>query len=430
MGRRSRQKREKKAQEAQELGEVSGQAPPRLAGLKVRTVPDVAAVMRLRRAFDAVPESPMTAAERQVRTLLAAAPEPSGADTDGLSGEQVAELKARRQVQALLQKDERIRQIVGSMMAFRRCYAVAYRELQESLEAHQDLDPLVEDYVVLAAMHYAARPFSEHDLMQGFVSTVLPWVADVVDRHSQADADADQAGRDEGEMQRRAREVPLGFLPDADSESSTLPRGKSLVLVGWENAVLFVLDRIAEAALDSANQDSFQVVRLDDRRPPPGVDDPACVRLAPNLWAGCSDHPLGVSRLMSLHVAEKLTRPVDLVVCNDLSRAFTRGFVGRPAGANAGDGHKILRRWCDLVGSALVGGVLLPERDSPDLSGTEYEQLRQFSWLRGVCVKHVDREPGLLRVSLLGGLFSWDVSEATLHQYSKGPSGLILPAGV
>ncbi|MCI0422278.1 MAG: hypothetical protein L0312_24125, partial [Acidobacteria bacterium] len=127
------------------------------------------------------------------------------------TSEQAALERAGVWLRERMQTNKNYQRLTAALITFRRCYAVAYRELQEALAAEEAPDPNAEDVIVQSAMHAAAQPFSEHDLMRGFIESVLPWLAEVIGRHSEVDEVAAQQAAQDAEKSRRERSVPIGF---------------------------------------------------------------------------------------------------------------------------------------------------------------------------------------------------------------------------
>ena len=327
----------------------------------------------------------------------------------------------------LLSRDE-YRALLGSMIAFRQCYVVAYRHLQSLLLKEENAHPMTEDYLVQSAMHAAAKPFDTHDLMTGLVETVLPWIGSVVDLRAAEDVrEADEEAR-AAEKARRERPVAIGMRVDMEDGDETVRRDRSLVLVGWANAVRFVLDQVQTAALVARDKDRTQVVRLQYGKPA-AAEDKYLLRLSESAWAGAANARNRMAVFAGEFVQDGLAAPPDLMVVDDLPATRTADYAGRPPGATAGDAHKVLRWWCDGLGAALVAGVPLRGKDHPDLRAPEYEQLRTFADLRTVRVH--ENEPGLAeghyRVRVGTGLFHFDVEKAVLDGYAGGGAGLIVP---
>lgn len=169
-----------------------------------------------------------------------------------LTSEQLTVQAAGEAAEAYL-RDDTNKRLFAVLVSIRQMYAVAYRSLQESLGAESErrvqkeeppLPAALEDFLVQYAAYAASKPFSEHTLMQSIVDATLPWLADTIDSHSAADASQEKQDRQEAELLRRSRGISIGVNYTPMQEQSDVSRTRSLVLVGWRNAVEWLLDRI------------------------------------------------------------------------------------------------------------------------------------------------------------------------------------------
>jgi hypothetical protein len=290
----------------------------------------------------------------------------------------------------LVRGSPEVASVLSAMVALRRGYVVAYRELFDELarqseigkaEHGLELPPELADFAVQYAMYEAAKPFNEHAAMQGLMDA-LPRLGEAIDRHSAADAESRKADAKEAAEQRAETPIPVGvkFNPHQE-EPPSLDRAKSLVLIGWAPAVNWVLDRVCENVLLAR----LTVVRLMDKAPAARDQHRFLVRIGGNAWAGCANSERQLALTMGEHAADKLSAAPDLLVCDDLTKAYSLGFAGRAGAANAGDAHRKLRAWCDKGQCGLVGAVPLDSPEIPD-PGPEFEQLKTFTQLRPVRV--------------------------------------------
>ena len=363
-----------------------------------------------------------------VPKLMAAPPQDVPALLEGVlvSDEQRAFITAGAWSRVLMQKPP-YKATLAAMIAARQLYAVAYAELQKLVAAEKPQPhDMTEDLLVQSAMHEAAKPFDQNAVISGFVGSVMPWLADVADAANAADAA--QAMGDMEALDRERRETPLdvGFRADPQQAEPHLSRGRSLVLAGWRPAVLYVLDQIVARVL-AAKHNGFlaTVVRLQREQPRKGEEELRYLRLGRKRWEGCCNSNNGLVRVAAEYLAPQMSHPADLVVCDDLPAAVTNAYAGKPAGAIAGDAHKRLRDWANRDGAAVAAGVPLPERDTPDVSAPEWEQLRTFATLRPVVVEERD---DAYRLRVGNSAHHWDVPRATLDDYAG--SGLIIPGGL
>lgn len=336
-------------------------------------------------------------------------------------------IAAAEAAEPLLKKPE-IKRLMGSMVAFRQAYAVAYRELQEILAKEgEGLHPMVEDLIVQSAMYESSKPFSEHVLMDGMVNTVLPWIADVIDAHTALDAEAERKAKIEAEEERTKTPIPIGFKHAPQQEEAVLERDRSLVLVGWQSAVLWLLDQIMTHVL-LAKKPAFTIIRFMEFAPKT-VGDQRLIRLPQSKWEGCCNSNKELARVMGSHVADQLTYQPDLVMCDNMPKAYTKGFFGRPGGASAGDANKHFSDWCKKAHCAFIGCVPLDTQEPPDLKAGEYEQLRTFSHLRTVTVQETGENlaDDHVRIAVSDGVAVFDVPKQQLEHYGK--PAIIVPGG-
>lgn len=346
-----------------------------------------------------------------------------------MSEDQRALIRAAKSAEPLMKNVPVLRQLMGGMAAFRQMYTVFYRKLHETLEAEPEgtVDVMVEDLLVQAAMYESSKPFDEHVLMQSIVDSVLPLLADIVDEHS--DADRKEAIDEEAVANelRRNTPIPLGFKHAPQQEEPTLTRDRGLVLTGWEPAIMWLIDKIVERTL-LAKQPAFSVVRF-MKNPPKGEPNANLIRLARNAWKGCgNDKRKSLPLVMGEFVMDQLTSPPDLLICDSMADAYTRGFTGRADGASAGDAYRAFSSWCKDACCAFVGGVPTMDKSVPDVRGNDFEQLRTFAHLRSVDVQ--EEADGLAedhyRIVVSHQSAVFDVPKTTLDDY--GRSALILPS--
>lgn len=340
------------------------------------------------------------------------------------SPDEKAYFEAAESVDKLMTDVPAIRKVVGSMLATRRLYATFYRELQEILEGQKNVHPMAEDFMVQAAMHKAAEPFSEHELMQGFVETMLPYIAEIIDKHSAKDAEDERQRRESWEEERRSRRIPIGFKYSATQELDGLGRDRALVLVGWAPALYWLTDQIINNVLTKRDSDNYQIIRFMHAAPhKTDREQSRLVRVPPANWAGCGNSQNDLARVMGEFVQDRLSAQPDLVIVDDLAAAYTKGFVSRLPAANAGDANKVFSRWCNLAGSALIGLLPIDSMELPDIRSGEYEQLRTFTNLRPVSVEKKDE--GQLRITVGDRAASFEVHSAIVEAYAR--SKIIIP---
>lgn len=310
---------------------------------------------------------------------------------EGETAEERALIAAQQCVNRII-KDKAISQTLIAMVTCRQLYAVAYREMQDNLAAYPEgtIPDMTEDVLMGSAMHHAALPFSEHTVMQSVVTTLLPWVADVIDRHTSADEEAEVEAKAARERERREKAIPLGFDPttvpqeariDPEEPVGVLPRDRGLILVGWHPALLWLIDRILQGVLEA----QLVTVRLSDvaRR---AEASSRMIRLGGGHWYGCCNTKAGIPRLILDSITTKVSGSIDLLVCDNMVKAYTKSYIGRADGATAGDAHKRFAEFAKGVGCGFIGLVPRQEQDVVNITGPEFEQLRTFARVLAVNV--------------------------------------------
>lgn len=334
-----------------------------------------------------------------------------------------------QQLEALLRKPE-FAAALGSMHCMRQAYAVALRELGEQIDAiNAGLPPAdqlhagLRDFATQYVMYQASKPFSEHTLMKMIADTLLPFMAEVLDKHTEQD-NKDHAGvvalREEG---RRKREVPIDIVTSAHQIGTGLGKERALVLAGYGPAISWILDKICKTVLEATDPEigPFEIVRCLDAAPRER-QQARYLRFAPNMWAGCANGDKEIAIFMGTQVADMLNAQPDLLVFDDLAKAHTAGFSLRVQAAAAGDAHRRLRKWCDKAGCGLIGSVPTDEFDWPDITAPEFEQLRTFADLRPVRVVPKDDD---VEITIGEGGTMFTVPIAELEQHKRSP--IIVP---
>ncbi len=337
--------------------------------------------------------------------------------------------------ETLKASDKRFEATVHTMVGLRQAYAVAYRELQDRIQRAQEdaeevgeLPPELADFTVQYAMWLAAKPFNEHDLMANVANTILPWLADTIDAHTEADAAAQMAAVAEANEKRRNTPLPIGFKHSPVDEGLSLSRDRALVLVGWRNAVQWLFDEISTRVL--AAEEQFNVLRMFNRAPKPGEQHARLVRLAPTAWHAAADTDRALDTMVARYIEPTMGAPIDLLLVDDLAEANAAGFIGRSRFARAGDAHKRLKRWTEKLGAAMVATVPTDDWNPPDTTLPDFEQLRTFSHLRTITVStgEEDGKPDQYKVVIGNNATVLFVDKTTLDAY--GTSALILPSVV
>lgn len=326
---------------------------------------------------------------------------------------------------------------VATMINLRRAYAVVYRELNEIVDdvreteaakpAGGDVPQTLVDFAVQYAMYVASKPFDEHAVMNGMIETVLPCMAEVVDKHTKVDQKEALDERATENEKRRTRPVPIGLKHSPAQDGTALTRDRALVLAGWKPAVLWLLDQVCEEVLKGDDEQSYTVLRMVHQVAKAQDQQARLVKVGGGAWIGCTNSDRDLDVMVMKFVANTVSSPIDLVVCDDVGVANTSGFVGRPRAACAGDANKRFRKWCDGMAAAFVGALPFDSQELPDFSGPEFEQLKTFSHLRPVQVLDGEDFGKADHYRLIVGTDAsvFDVPKYTLDAY--GSVSLIVP---
>lgn len=336
--------------------------------------------------------------------------------------------------QALLLKDKDLVQCVGAMLASRQLYAMALHDMDFRVdklkEADEDKAALKEIFISSAAQQ-ASNPFQEGELFTGMQETVMPWMEKVAKEHNEVEMAARQKEYEDAEVERRSRGVFINLEYDkvVDDEAqtqsvSTLDREKSLVLVGWEPAVSWVINKILVDATEPSallNEETPRQVLL-LARSAKFHQDGRILSVGGKGWEDCAKSNNSWPKQFYTEYLDKIKEPVDLFVVTDLPFAKT-GYDFQSTSAKASDAQKVLRKWATGMGSAMIGVVPLPQETTPDLNTPDWEKLRMFTTLRGVTV--TERENGNYDIQV--GIFATfkDVPKEDVDNFKR--SDIVTP---
>jgi len=373
---------------------------------------------------DAKADAEINTLENQLKELQAA----RDADAEAKQEEEVPKAK-REEVAAiareLMSKNARMSQCVGTMVAARQLYAVCCNDLDRQItklpEAQQH--ELLAECLVQAATHQAAKEFDENDLFMGFQETVWPWMQATIALHNAEEKVERSKELDELESLRRHRKIPLGIKYDPDL-GDELRRNDSLVLVGWEPAVRYLIDTIMTNVLTArVPEQLFHIIRLMKAAPTKAEAQRQLTRLGGKDWKNCCKSSTSWPKLFQGRLLDQLSDPLDLLIVDDLAHAY-EGLSISGESRNAGEAHKRLRQWSTKMGCGLLGGVPLLSKEIPDLSGAGWHNLRIFSTLRSVWIEE-QSDPLYYTLRIGRDAYRENVLKGTLDNY--GGSNLILP---
>ncbi len=347
--------------------------------------------------------------------------------------------------QHLVLNDPEFGQLVASMLASRQLYAMcmyeldmlcdkkdftgkAYKDLELSGDVEESHIPMLKEVLINSAAVQAQQPFDEKLLFNGFVKTVFPWMQQVVVEHNKLQTAAEKKEFDEKNAERIATPINLGvqwFPESLTNTGAEIGRTKSVMLVGFDPAVRWVLDKITGAALEEGSNVN-QVLVLNSGGKPTHPENEVCY-VAKDEWKDVANTNAEFGRMYAKNVADQLTAPVDLLIVDDLRHATpSHDFSSMHFTAN--EGQKKLKKWCDKLGCLLIGCVGLGRDLQPnELNRPEFETLRMHNILRAVEARKlpaVEGEEAVYEITIGMQAFG-EASESELEKYA--PKKIITP---
>jgi hypothetical protein len=355
----------------------------------------------------------------------------------------------------LVQNAPAVVEVLGAMITSRQLYAIAYREMERVLSRGEGMiveggtpdpvtgtivggtrrpaHPLTAEMVVQAASGQAAKPFEGQALFETLAERVMPWLGKLVKRDVTQEISDEREAALAAERARMTCPVPIGiaFDPTADA---VLQKGQSLILVGYEPAVKYLLDLATTAALaarvEAHPRKVLCVARLygidqalqDKAGVEPDHESLRLLKVDGANWCGVATSKKEMAGLVQNHVMGRGLGIPDLWVVDDLALAAMKGCrFGGVAPFPAGAAHKAFLPFCKHVGAALLCGMPTPGERPEDLSGPMWESLRAHGTLRPVTVVRSapDLEPGKARIVVGRDAFTVDVDVAVLEPVNR-----------
>jgi hypothetical protein len=337
--------------------------------------------------------------------------------------------------QHLVMNDPEFGQLVASMLASRQLYAMCMYELdmlcerrdlkKEEVEDIANLEdfhmPMLKEILINSAAVQAQQPFDEKLLFNGFVKTVFPWMQRVVVDHTSKQEEASKKEFDEMNAKRIVTPLKLSvqWYPDSVTDTGTeLGRTKPVMLIGFEPAVRWVLDKITETALEDGSNVN-QAVRLHSGGPPK-YSDPRVWYVPKGEWQDVANTNTEFGKMYAKNVADNLIDPVDLLIVDDLRHATpSSDFSSMHSTAN--EGQKKLKKWSEKLGCLLIGCVGLSRDLQPnELNRPEFETLRVHNILRAVQaakMPEVEGEPATYEITVGTHKFG-EATQEELDEYA------------
>lgn len=345
------------------------------------------------------------------------------------------EMKAcGRHLKAIAADNPDINALIATMTAARRCYIIAYQELNAALEEAaakngNPVDPVpatIKDYAAQIAMYVATKPFSEHDVVKGMIEVVMPVLATIVDRHTVSEEEEAKQELAKANDERRSSPIPIDLKHTPMQDDTNLLRQGGLIFLGWRNAVCWLLDKISTTVVNQ----KFGVLRFCSRTVKPDEQQAGYLQIDQGIWHGSTNNIKTFERMVHEYLIPMQSGPVDLVMCDDVAYAHTGGFVGRLAAARAGDAYRLLEKWCKQMGAGFVGALPLPDWTLPEQGGQEFEQLKMFSTFRPVQVMDGSSvgKDDCYRLIVGSNASVFDVPKSDLDAYSA--RNILVPGGL
>jgi len=308
----------------------------------------------------------------------------------------------------LVSGDKRYSSLVGSMLASRQLYAMCLYELdrlcsetdfkratkaegEDNLEIGKELTDdqalMLKEMLVNAAAVKAQQPFEENQLFDGMMTTVFPWMRDVVTKHNEAQEKAKKEKVEEAEKERISQPVDVGLPIEAENGESALSRKTSVLLVGEAKLVRYLVENTVQKAL-KAQKNPPQLLRLCGSDTATTDDVKMCF-LSSQFWHDCAASNNAFQQIYLSHVLPRLNHPVDLLIVDDISYAKkSLEFVSPLVAAN--EAQKRFKRWSDNAGCLLLGCLPLKRKlKDNELNLPEYETLRVHNTIRGVASEKI-----------------------------------------
>jgi len=300
--------------------------------------------------------------------------------------------------------------LLSGMLASRQLYAMCLYELErlcdrtdfkkvvrfensQTVGLTNEQQVLFKEILINSAATQAQQPFDENQLLRGLVQTVIPWIQDTVTKHNeQQDKQNKQHARDEEERRvQRPINVQMAIFPEQQEEpQDQLQRQQSVLLIGWQPAVQWVLNRLAAGVVDAEYSNVYQAVHLTRNKPAQRLER---FEYVPEKgWEKAATSFNEFQRLYISRIQPALQEPMDLLLIDDVAHAGNDASF-MPLVSRVNEAQKKLKQWCKKAGCLLIGGVPLPRHlKDNELHQSEYTTLRTHNVLRGVTAQRVDRD--------------------------------------
>jgi hypothetical protein len=304
----------------------------------------------------------------------------------------------------LMQTKPAFVQVVASMLAARQLYTASMYELDllirsldinkeqskfeaEQIEWNENHKVALKEILINASVAKTYESFDSNTLLKGLIETVLPWLKKVTLHHTQVQTEEKQKENAEKEEKRINTEIDIGFsLHDKANNEIKLNRQNSLLFIGESKVVRWLLNKVTKNLLEFGSG-SNQLVRL--TLGDSTITDPSLASLSEKVWENCAAVNASFQQLYASSIFPQLKNPVDALIVDDISVAFT-GLSFSPLLTRANEAQHKLKKWTKTAGALLISGLPLQRELKPnELHLPDYESLRMHNLLRAVVAEPV-----------------------------------------
>lgn len=289
------------------------------------------------------------------------------------------------------EEDNELSAAVGAVIGSRRIYWIARNLIVKHLSKS-----CPDEKVLLALLKEAVRigdnPLPPEDLIKDVAyrvdGQIRPMVLNEYTRIAEEVARVDKLEAQAAVDVRKSQPIPLGFAHINDEP--LMMRERSLVVFGNPKLVEESITSSVEAikAFNSAAPTEYCVVmHLTDSFKPQALVSSSemgkrtTVAVGADIATGCAKSHGSFEKFMAQWLRQTYKNRVDVIVIDNLPTLTVETFVGRSPVASAHDAHRIIRRWADDHGCAVLAGI--PYNEDQDVS-SDIDRLSTYTDLKVV----------------------------------------------
>jgi len=286
-----------------------------------------------------------------------------------------------------------------ALVCSRQLYGLALREMgqrlsQIKLAGDRTPHPSTMDVMIQAATAKAGEPFDGADLLNTFISAIVPWMTDVVGKAIVDDKEGHRKAAEEADKRRREVILYTG-LPINDG---LLHRDRPAIFIGPKDLLQFVMSWIDYSANEHVDDmlpgSHFLTVRLYDAKTTLENSD-FCLRLNKPDWMNFAGGSTRMDKFREM-LSRRVKRSIDLLIVEDIAAANTVGKIltgsmtdsdyGGYAPARIQEAMARICDWANKFATGVVGGIPI---------GPKIKPLRdEFPSLKDKCdIYFVDADP-------------------------------------